>query len=80
MAKIITKNDCPYCVKLKDQLKADGIGFEEVDRASLEHFPYATVPQLWLDLEHIGGYSDYMEKKHGEKRQSEPVECEACQG
>ena len=47
-AKIITKADCPYCVKLKAQLKADGITFQEVDRADVEHFPYATVPQLWF--------------------------------
>jgi ribonucleoside-diphosphate reductase alpha chain len=77
-AKIITKDDCPYCVKLKTQLKADGIQYEEVDRASVDHFPYATVPQLWLDGAHIGGYTEYQSTYHDENTQSE--ECEACAG
>ena len=38
-AKVITKDGCPYCVKLKDQLKVDGISYVEVDRASVEDFP-----------------------------------------
>jgi ribonucleoside-diphosphate reductase alpha chain len=77
-AKIITKDDCPWCVKLKEQLASDGVTFEEVDRAKVDHFPYATVPQLWLDWRHIGGYSEYMEAKHAIK--TEDTECEACQG
>ena len=77
-AKIITKDDCPYCVQLKTQLKADGIQYEEVDRASVDHFPYATVPQLWLDGTHIGGYTEYQSTYHDENTQSD--ECEACAG
>jgi ribonucleoside-diphosphate reductase alpha chain len=77
-AKIITKDDCPYCVKLKTQLKADGIQYEEVDRASVDHFPYATVPQLWIDGDHIGGYTEYQSTYHDEN--NEPAECEACAG
>jgi len=77
-AKIITKDDCKWCVKLKEQLKADGIPYQEVDRADVEHFPYDTVPQLWLDWKHIGGYSEYMEAKHAIITES--TECEACQG
>ena len=78
-AKIITKDDCPWCVKLKDQLKADGVDFQEVQRSDVENFPYATVPQLWLDSKHVGGYAEYMEAKHAIKTES-PEECEACQG
>ena len=77
-AKIITKADCPYCVMLKDQLKADGIQYEEVDRASVEHFPYETVPQLWLDGAHVGGYTEYQSTFHDENTES--GECEACAG
>ena len=63
---------------LKDQLKADGIQYEEVDRASVEHFPYETVPQLWLDGSHIGGYMEYQSTFHNENTDS--GECEACAG
>lgn len=77
-ARIITKDSCPWCVKLKDQLRADGIQFEEVDRKSVENFPYATVPQLWIDGEHIGGYTEYQSNYHNET--NEPIECEACAG
>ena len=79
-AKVITKDGCPYCVKLKDQLKVDGISYEEVDRASVEDFPYKTVPQLWLGGEHIGGYTDYMSLKHQDQNDDKYEECEACSG
>ena len=77
-AKIITKDGCPYCVKLKDQLKKDGIAFQEVDRSTVENFPHSTVPQLWLDGTHVGGYTEYMQTKHDQ--QTEYEECEACSG
>jgi ribonucleoside-diphosphate reductase alpha chain len=79
-AKVITKDDCPYCVKLKDQLKVDGIAYVEVDRASVEDFPYKTVPQLWLGGEHIGGYAEYMSLKHQNQNDDKYEECEACSG
>ena len=79
-AKVITKDGCPFCVKLKDQLKVDGIAYEEVDRASVEDFPYKTVPQLWLGGEHIGGYTDYMSLKHDKQNDDKYEECEACSG
>lgn len=78
-AKVITKSECPYCVKLKAQLKKDGIAYEEVDRSTVESFPYATVPQLWLDGEHIGGYTEYMQTKHDQQTE-QYEECEACSG
>ena len=77
-AKIITKDGCPYCVKLKEQLKIDGISFEEVDRKTIAEFPYKTVPQLWVNGNHIGGYTEYMETKHAAK--VDYAECEACSG
>ena len=78
-ARIITKDGCPYCSKLKAQLKADGISFKEEDRALIEEFPFATVPQLWLDGEHVGGYTEYMARFHGESSDNYN-ECEACSG
>ena len=79
-ARVITRDNCPWCVKLKDQLKADGIAYEEVDRALVEDFPYKTVPQLWLSGEHIGGYAEYMTLKHRHRNDDKYQECEACQG
>ena len=79
-AKIITKNECPWCTKLKSQLKADGIAYKEVDRADAKEFPYETVPQLWLDGEHVGGYTEYMQRFHGSDNDSKYAECEACAG
>ena len=77
-ARIITKDGCPYCSKLKSQLKTDGVSFKEVDRSEVEEFPYETVPQLWIDGEHIGGYTEYMLKFHDENSKYE--ECESCSG
>jgi len=79
-ARIITKDACPWCVKLKDQLKADGISYEEINRASVDDFPYKTVPQLWLNGEHVGGYTEYMTKYHDDSNESKYEECEACSG
>jgi ribonucleoside-diphosphate reductase alpha chain len=78
-AKIITKDDCPYCVKLKAQLKQDSIAYEEVDRSSVTDFPFKTVPQLWIDGLHVGGYEEYMKLNHKET-DDKYAECEACSG
>ena len=77
-ARIITKDGCPYCSKLKTQLKTDGISFKEIDRSEVEEFLYETVPQLWIDGEHIGGYTEYMLKFHDDSSKYE--ECESCSG
>jgi ribonucleoside-diphosphate reductase alpha chain len=79
-AKIISKKDCPWCDKLKLQLKADGVTFHEIDRSIVEEFPYKTVPQLWLDGEHIGGYTEYMQRFHDPDKGGKYEECEACSG
>ena len=80
-AKIISKKDCPFCEKLKAQLRLDGVTFHEVDRSVVEEFPYDTVPQMWLDGEHVGGYTDYMLRFHADNQESEGQnECRACEG
>ena len=80
-AKIITKDECPFCEKLKTQLKADGIIFNEVDRSIVVEFPYDTVPQLWVDGKHVGGYSEYMNCFHAnDNKDNRENECKACEG
>ena len=79
-AKIITKDDCPYCVKAKKLLKVSGISYEEVDRAQVEDFPYKTVPQVWIDGKYIGGYTDLAEELDQSDEASKYKECAACEG
>lgn len=79
-AKIITKSDCPYCVKAKALLKAKGISYKEVDRADVKDFPYKTVPQIWIDNEYIGGYTELAENFEEHDEASKYKECAACEG
>lgn len=79
-AKIISKKDCPWCDKLKLQLRADGVTFHEIDRSIVGEFPHKTVPQLWLDDEHVGGYAEYMRRFHDPDKGDKYEECEACSG
>ena len=61
---------CTFCEQAKTLLKQKGIEYEEKNIAEghkiqdlLELVPNArTMPQIWLDDEHIGGYHE-LEKK-----------------
>jgi ribonucleoside-diphosphate reductase alpha chain len=64
-ALIVTRENCPWCGKLKEELAADGIRYEEITKAEAEekgfwNSDWTTVPQLWLYKKHIGGYTDYV--------------------
>ena len=73
-AVVWSKPACPFCVKAKNLLKNKGIEYEEKNIAEgykiedlLALVPNArTMPQIWLDGEHIGGY-DQLEAKLKEK-------------
>ena len=66
MLTIYTKDYCPYCVKAKSLLSSLGASFEEVDVTNdqetlmkiVEKSRMRTVPQIFLDDECLGGYSD----------------------
>jgi ribonucleoside-diphosphate reductase alpha chain len=77
--KIITKDDCPYCVRAKALLSQNGISYQEIDRKNVEDFPYKTVPQIWLDGDYVGGYNELVEKLEG-VAEPEYKECAACEG
>ena len=72
-AVVWSKPACPYCEKAKNLLKNKGIEYEEKNIADghkiqdlLELVPNArTMPQIWLDKEHIGGFFE-LEKKLNE--------------
>jgi glutaredoxin len=69
-AVVWSKPACPFCVKAKNLLKNKGIEYEEKNIAEgykiedlLALVPNArTMPQVWLDGEHLGGY-DQLEAK-----------------
>jgi glutaredoxin len=69
-AVVWSKYNCPYCDQAKALLKMKGIAFEEkkigdgyTKEDLLEAVPTArTVPQIFLDEELIGGYTELKSK------------------
>ena len=65
-AVIWSKDACPFCVQAKALLEVRGIEFEERNVSQdwtreqlLEAVPNArTLPQIFLDDQHIGGFTD----------------------
>jgi ribonucleoside-diphosphate reductase alpha chain len=92
VAKIITKETCPYCVMAKSLLKSQGWEVDEIDRSKADYLwntEWRTVPQIWLNEKHIGGYSDLESIVSKDQSisieppsSSEPSynECVACEG
>jgi ribonucleoside-diphosphate reductase alpha chain len=82
-ALIVTKDECPWCAKLKDLLSSEGIHYEEITKAEAVEKGYwnpdwKTVPQMWLYKKHIGGYTDYVQLK---TQTTEPAyaDCLSCE-
>ena len=82
-ALVVTKADCPWCDKLKDALRTEGITYEEISKQEAVDKGYwnsewKTVPQMWLYKKHIGGYTDYVNLK---TQPAEPAyeTCQACE-
>ncbi|KDD80177.1 GrxA family glutaredoxin [Glaesserella parasuis] len=83
--EIYGRLSCPYCVRAKqlaEKMKAELPDFdfkfvdmiaEGIEKQNLEPRvgkPVATVPQIFLDNVHVGGYSDFaplIEEKFGIK-------------
>jgi glutaredoxin len=65
-AVIWSKDACPFCVQAKALLERRGIEYEERNVSTnwtreqlLEAVPDArTLPQIFLDGQHIGGFTD----------------------
>lgn len=78
-AKIVTKEACPYCSMAKSLLRSNGWVVSEIDRSEFPNseWEWKTVPQIWLNGQHIGGYADLAKKLgNGEKSYGECVACE----
>ncbi len=65
--EVYTTNYCPFCTRAKDLLKRKGAEFQEIDvtgddEARVKLVERAngmrTVPQIFINDEHIGGYDD----------------------
>lgn len=64
--KIYTTNWCGYCSSALRLLKAKGVAFEQIDvdgdakmrRWLVENTRRTTVPQIFIDGEAIGGFTD----------------------
>ena len=69
-AVVWSKDSCPFCVQAKALLESKGIEFEERNVSKdwtreqlLEAVPNArTLPQIFLDEQHIGGFTEL--RKH----------------
>jgi len=67
---IYTSSSCPYCVRAKNLLQEKGVQFSEL---SIDSNPelisesvkrsagMRTVPQIFIDSFHVGGYDDLAE-------------------
>lgn len=66
---IYTTKICPYCTRAKMLLKKKGVAFEELQiegsrelmREMLQRSKRKTVPQIFIDDLHVGGYDDLAE-------------------
>lgn len=67
---IYTKSWCPYCKKAKNLLERKKLEFTEIEISDNEELRQemiqnsdgrTTVPQVFIDGKHIGGYDDLYE-------------------
>jgi glutaredoxin 3 len=64
--EMFIKPTCPYCMAAKRLLTAKGQSWSEVDIAAeptrrdemIERSGRHTVPQIWIDGRHVGGFDD----------------------
>jgi glutaredoxin len=68
MYYILTRNECDYCEKAKQLLIENGKAYSQTgilaDPIIIKLMIVAklkTVPQIWCDNEHIGGYTELRE-------------------
>ncbi len=60
---------CPYCVRARRLLSRKGVKFEEIridqdpsqEAVMIQRSERFTVPQIFIDGHHIGGYDDMVE-------------------
>ncbi len=63
---IYTTRFCSYCVRAKQLLQSKGLDYTEIPvdqnpmlrREMMEKAGRHTVPQIWVDEHHVGGFTD----------------------
>ncbi|MGQ4001910.1 glutaredoxin domain-containing protein [Francisellaceae bacterium CB299] len=75
--QIYSRDGCPFCEMAKDWFAKNGINFDEViynniqerykfyeelNQSGRVENPVATVPQIFVDDEHIGGFTELQSK------------------
>tara|TARA_Y100001963_G_scaffold158878_2_gene260169 strand:- start:2093 stop:2308 length:216 start_codon:yes stop_codon:yes gene_type:complete len=67
MYKIYTQSNCVFCIKAKNLLSKKGLKYQEIDinedpndKLVLKRLNLKTVPQIWRDDVHIGGYKELL--------------------
>jgi glutaredoxin 1 len=68
---ILGKSNCPYCTKAKELVESEGFNYKYIDiiakgftKKDLEVYTGCkvdTVPQIFINGKHIGGYTDLQE-------------------
>ena len=66
---IYSTNVCPYCVRAKSLLQRKGVKYVELNidrdmnlmKQMMERSQRRTVPQIFIDDYHVGGYDDMAE-------------------
>ena len=67
---IYTTRWCPYCIRAKQLLDQKSVDYNEIavdkdpkkHREMVDKSGRTSVPQIWINQEHIGGYEEL--KKH----------------
>lgn len=63
---IYSSNYCPYCIRAKQLLKAKNVSFDEIcvdgandlRREMTQKSGRTSVPQIWINTQHVGGCDD----------------------
>lgn len=65
MNVVYGKDNCPFCVKAKELLESKGMDYQyvDIDKISIDTLwfrsqDYKTVPQIFMDESHVGGYEE----------------------
>ena len=63
------KESCSYCKRAVDLLKANGFSVAYIDIETMPNTAnWATVPQVFSETRHIGGYEDLLKHMERESR------------
>ena len=81
------KDDCPYCMRAKEELELRGIPFDYINlvelgktAAEVTGREVKTVPQIYVEGNYVGSYDELMEHLNQPITIESGDECRACEG